>query len=307
VEDLLGNADLFAAAGRLGYLHPGYAESFVEVGEVRHLRRSGGWMLTRPIPGSDRRDALIGYPRLVLRDWRELSADLAETASLADVVTVSALTDPSVALDEELLRPAFPDLVRVQAQHYLADLVAFWPARDHRRAVRAATRLLDIEVDDAPAGLLPRWAALTDEPFPGAELGLSSEALARQLALPGCVAFSALAEDGPVAMAVVYVSGEVAFVHAFASSAEGEATGARYALVQAMVEDMAGRGLRSLDLGTADSDAAFMDGWTELLGPSYRCGRVVDRVAYDRLASAAGTTGSATFPAYRDPSARIGA
>ena len=45
----------------------------------------------------------------------------------------------------------------------------------------------------------------------------------RQLALPGCVAFSAQAEDGPVAVAVVYVSGDDATLHALTSSAAGEA------------------------------------------------------------------------------------
>ena len=68
---------------------------------------------------------------------------------------------------------------------------------------------------------------------------------------------------------------------------------------------MVGRGLRWLDLGTAQADAAFMDGWTEQVRPSYRCGRIVDRLAYDRLAAEAGTAGSAAFPAYRDPSARL--
>ena len=50
-----------------------------------------------------------------------------------------------------------------------------------------------------------------------------------------------------------------------------------------------------------------MDGWTETLRPSFRCGRVVDRVAYEQLSAAAGTSDSGAFPAYRDPAARLGA
>jgi hypothetical protein len=34
--------------------------------------------------------------------------------------------------------------------------------------------------------------------------------------------------------------------------------------------------------------------------PSYRCGRIVDRLAYDALAAEAGASDSAAFPAYRD-------
>ena len=299
VDSLLSNEDLFASAGRYGYFHPSYAEAFTDAGEVRHLRRSGTFLLTRPIPGSEARDALVGYPSMVCRDVRGLQDDLRETAALADVVTVTALTDPLASVDEELLRPAFPDLVRVAAQHYVADLVSFWPARDHRRAVRDALRRVDVDVEDAPAQLVARWSELSEVGLPGVELGLSAEALARQLALPGCVAFTVLAEDGPVAMAVVYVSGDDATVHTMTSTDEGEALGARYALVQAMVEDMAGRGLRRLDLGTVDSDPRFMDGWTEDVRPAFRCGRILDRVAYDALVSMAGSADGLTFPAYR--------
>ena len=90
-------------------------------------------------------------------------------------------------------------------------------------------------------------------------MGLSREALGRQLSVPGCVGFTALAEDGPVAMAVVFISGHHAHLHAMVSSSQGEAPRARFALIQAAVE----------------------------------------------LTAAAGTTGSATFPAYRDPAARL--
>jgi hypothetical protein len=306
VASLRGNDDLFAAAGRDGYLHPGYAESFVELGEVRHLRRSGSWLLTRPIEGSDRRDALVGYPSLISRDWVGLVEDLAETAALSDVVTVSAVTDALASLDEEVLRPAFGDLVRIEAQHYVVDLPAFWPSRDHRRAVRRALELVDVEVEDAPASFVERWAAVSPDPLPGGALGLSDAALAGQLALPGCVAFSVHAGDGPVALAVVYVGGDNAYLHALAATGAGDEPGARYALVQTVVEDMAGRGLRYLDLGAVREDAAFMDGWTEIVRPAYRCGRIVDRVAYAELSSVRGTGDSAVFPSYRDPGARLG-
>lgn len=304
---LLDNEDLFAAAGRYGYLHPGYAESFAELGEVRHLRRSGSWILTRPIEGSDRRDAVVGYPRLIARDWVGLAEDLAETAALADVVTVTALTDALADVDDEVLRPAFGDLRRIEAQHYVVELATFWPSREHRRAVRRALERVDVVVEDAPSSFQALWDPISAEPLPGASLGLSAEALARQLALPGCVGFSVDAGEGPVAAAIVYVSGDHAYLHALATSEPGDELGARYALVQTIVEDMAGRGLRLLDLGAVREEAAFMDGWTEIVRPAYRCGRVVDRVAYEELSASRGTADSAAFPAYRDPAVRLGA
>lgn len=306
MDDLVTADDLFEASGRLGYLHPTFAETYVEAGEVRHLRRSGAWMLTRPIPGSARRDALVGHPLLVCRDWTALSSDLAQTAALSDVVSVAASTDPLTTLGEAGLHEAFPDLVRVQAQHFVVDLPSFWPSRGHRRAVRRAWGLVDVDVEDSPRGVLQVWDALGGAPLPGVDVGLSSEALARQSALPGCVGFTVQGPDGPVAASIAYVSGEHAHLHAMACDAEGERVGARYALVQAMVEDMAGRGLRLLDLGSAAEDAAFMAGWTEATRPSYRCGRVIDRLAYAELVAAAGTSGSVVFPAYRDPAARLG-
>lgn len=306
MHSLLGNEDLFAAAGRYGYLHPGYAESFAELGEVRHLRRSGSWILTRPIEGSERRDALVGYPRLIARDWVALAEDLAETADLADLVTVTAVTDALADVDEEVLRPAFGDLCRIEAQHYVVELATFWPSREHRRAVRRALGRVDVVVD-APSSFEVLRDPILAEALPGASLGLSAEALARQLALPGCVGFSVDAGEGPVAGAIVYVSGDHAYLHALATTEPGEELGARYALVQTIVEDMAGRGLRLLDLGAVREEAAFMDGWTEIVRPAYRCGRVVDRVAYEELSAVRGTAGSAAFPAYRDPAARLGA
>ena len=104
---------------------------------------------------------------------------------------------------------------------------------------------------------------------------------------------------------MVYVSGDYAYLHALAANEAGEELGARYALVQTIVEDMAGRGLRFLDLGAVPEDAAFMDGWTEMVRPAYRCGRIVDRLAYAELGAARGTADSPVFPSYRDPAARL--
>ena len=62
---------------------------------------------------------------------------------------------------------------------------------------------------------------------------------------------------------------------------------------------------RRLDLGAVDADPGFMDGWTEDVRPSYRCGRILDRVVYEELVAAAGAADRLAFPAYRTPAARL--
>ena len=163
MDDLLSPEGLFEASGRYGYQHPSYAEAYVELGEVRHLRRSGAWMLTREIAKSGRRDALVGHPLTVCRDWSAVSGDLVETAALTDVVTVSALSDPLGRVREETLRQAFPDLVRVHAQHYIAELATFWPSRDHRREVRRAMQLVDVDIEESPTDRIDDWATLSGD------------------------------------------------------------------------------------------------------------------------------------------------
>jgi hypothetical protein len=48
-----------------------------------------------------------------------------------------------------------------------------------------------------------------------------------------------------------------------------------------------------------DGLTVYKDGWSTGTVPVYLCGRVFDHALYNSLTEAAGTNGSAYFPAYR--------
>ena len=79
-------------AGASGYLHRGYAESFSDIAIPRELRRCGGWILERAIPGSELCDGMGCYPLFACRDWRGLALDLPTLAGR--LVSLTLITDP---------------------------------------------------------------------------------------------------------------------------------------------------------------------------------------------------------------------
>src|SRR5438045_5100866 len=90
-----------------GYAHPQYAASLGEYGAPRLLPRSRGWILERPIPGTDVRDAMGCYPLFACQDWSGLSDDLAEISRERSLVSVVLVTDPFGEYHEADLHAAF--------------------------------------------------------------------------------------------------------------------------------------------------------------------------------------------------------
>ena len=86
---------------------------------IRWLPASGGWLLERPIAGSDYRDAMGCYPLFVCRDWGGLAADLEPLRH--ELVSLALVTDPFGQYDEALLHGCF-DVVMPFKPHFVADL-----------------------------------------------------------------------------------------------------------------------------------------------------------------------------------------
>jgi hypothetical protein len=293
-----------------GYSHPGYARSLREFGTPRALPRSGGFLLERQIPGSDRRDGLGLYPLFACTDWSALAADLEEACR--DLVSVALVPDPFGAHDPELLRLAF-DIVRPFKDHFVYDLTV--PAaralsKHHRYYVKQAREQVAVEACLDPPAFLDEWVALYGVLVERHELrgikAFSREAFAAQLAVPGIVVLRALHKGRTVGAHLWYLSEAVAYSHLMAQDAAGYEAGASYALYAAAIDHFASRAAW-LDLGAGAGVARGSEGLTQFkrgfatgTRPASFCGRIGDPKAYADLAESAGAgPAEPYFPAYR--------
>lgn len=298
-------------AGLTGYLHPTYARAFEEFAKPRHLPLSGGWLLERQIPGSDRSDAMGIYPRFVCRDWSPLGADLDEAG--AALVSLVLVTDPFAPMTRADLEACF-DGVRPYKEHHIADLAQASDertSRHHRYYARRALRSgISVERCDNPQDFVDEWAELYRELVERHRLeGLkrfSYRSFAAQLSVPGAVLFRAVKDGTTLAAQLWYVQGEIAYSHLQATAEPGYRFRAVYALYSESLRWLAER-CRFADLGAAagsdasaqDGLALFKQGWASVTRPAYLCTRVFDGPAYDALTRASVASAPAYFPAYR--------
>jgi hypothetical protein len=293
-----------------GYGHPGYARSLREFGTPRALERSGGFLLERPIPGSDRRDGMGPYPLFACRDWSALGADLEEVGR--DLVSVALVPDPFGAPDPALLGRAF-DVVRPFKDHFVYDLsvpAARALTKHHRYYVKQARAEIGVESFPDPPAFLEEWMELYGTLVERHGLrgikAFSREAFREQLAVPGIVVLRAAREGRTVGAHLWYVSGEVAYSHLMAQNAAGYESGAAYALYASAIDVFASR-VAWLDLGAGagvtmanEGLARFKSGFATGTRPAFFCGRIGDREAYASLSAQSGSgPGEPYFPAYR--------
>ena len=294
-------------ASRLtGYVHPSYAESLSEFGRPRRLPHSGGFILERDIPGSDRRDAMGCYPRLVCEDWSGLCRDVAEIR--AGLVSLVVTTDALADVNSSYLAECF-DAVKPYKDHHVVDLRNRQVSRHHAKRVRLATRDgVSVERCARPADHLDTWVTLYDElvsrhGITGLQ-AFSRESFARQLSVPGLVMFRAVQGEQTVAAQLWYVDGRRAYSHLTATNAHGYKVRATYGLYDGALAWLAER-CEIADLGAGagateqagDGLSAFKAGWASHARPSYLCTAVFDRAKYTELSGT--NLGSSYFPAYR--------
>lgn len=297
------------AAEPAGYASARYAQALALAGRPRALGASWGWLLERPVEGSDRRDAMGLYPLFACEDWAALPGDL---AACTDLVSVVAVPDPHGDHEEALLREAFPDLLAPFKRHYVCTLGGGPPgSRHHRYYARRALRRVEVEEAAEPSRHLDEWTALYTRLVERHGLtglhAFSRESFAGQLAVPGAVLLRAVEGGAAVAAQLWYVRRGVAYSHLTAASARGYELRATYALHAAAAQLLRGRA-EVLHLGGAagrgdragDGLAAFKSGWATGTTTAHLAGRVLDRERYDALAQRRGARGgSAHFPAYR--------
>lgn len=286
-----------------GYAGPLYAGSLAEFGTPRPLRRSGGWILEREIPGTPHRDAMGPYPLFVCENWSALHEDLGEVGE--DLVSLTIVTDPFGDYDEALLHKCF-DAVRPFKEHFVTDLKAPTISKHHRYYARKALEKVDVEECGEPMRFLDEWTALYEglasrHGIAGIK-AFSRDAFALQLRVPGLVMLRAVSGKETVGLHLWYVSGGVAYSHLAASSERGYELMASYALHRFAIESIAGR-VRWLDLGAgagvvreASGLDRFKKGWSNGTRTAYLCGRIFDHEVYKELSQGSDIE---YFPAYR--------
>jgi hypothetical protein len=289
-----------------GYASPLYAASHAEFGQLLPLRRSGGALLVRDIPGTRFRDAVGPYPLLCCSNFGGLARDLTELSK--DVVAVSAVTDPLGEYAVEELQGAF-DIVREYKPHYLADLrrpFDSYMRRHHLRYARRALESVQVQRVQDPPECAQEWEslyALQRQRFGITGIrAFSAAAFEKQLAVPGCLYFRATAATDTVGALMCYQVGRRVYAHLIGTTDAGRASLAQYALYWHAIEFS--RGVADwFSLGSVPDDRAgsglafFKAGWSTGVRPSYFCGKVILPDVYARLAAEAGE--ASTFPAYR--------
>ncbi|TVP44532.1 MAG: GNAT family N-acetyltransferase [Gemmatimonadales bacterium] len=296
-----------------GYAHPGYWASLAPTERVLHLARSGGGLVLRSIPGTDRYDATGPYPLFLCEDWSLLADDFA--ALDAEPVSVVCVLDP-FAPDQakDALRLAFPDVFRPYKAHHVVDLAASWEtsiSNHHLRNARKAMMQAEVAVSESPSSHLEEWAAL----YAGlvrrhaiqGPARFSKRALAEQLSVPGAVLFRT-ATDGVLTGATLwYRCMDRAYYHLGAYTEAGYQGSVSHAIFLTALRWFAERDVRWLDLGAgagvthdaSDGLNRFKRGWANGTRIAFLGGRILDADAYGKLSAGFRGGNETYFPAYR--------
>ena len=295
-----------------GYGHQAYAASLSAFGTPRLLPGSKGWILERPIDGFPYRDAMGCYPLFVCQDWSKLDSDLQLAGQ--NLVCLSLVTDPFGDWNIDSLRQVFPDLFRPFKQHFVINLSRppeTFVTSHHRRNARKGLSQLAVEKCAKPSEALAEWLdlyrTLGERHGITGMAAFSREAFARQLTVPGIVAFRAVHDDSTVGMLLWYEQSKRAYYHLGAYSPLGYELRASFALFDYSIKYFAGRDLEWLSLGSsagleADEESGlgrFKQGWSTGVRTVYFCGRIFDADRYAEILRARNSGGSDYFPAYR--------
>ena len=295
-----------------GYLHPIYANSLIAFGSPRELPRSRGWLLERQIHGHAEHDAMGVYPLFACQDWSNLHVDLDEIKH--DLISLALITDPFGDYDESYLRRCFRDVVFPFKEHFVVDLnrpIGTVVGHHHRRNIKKVLDQICVERCAKPAGHLEEWCSLYTNLIQRYQItgiaAFSRDAFAKQLHVPGMVAFRASHKGVTVGMLLWYIYGSVGYYHLGAYSELGYEMRASFGLFSFAIEYFAAHGLRWLNLGagagvkgdSTDGLSRFKRGWSTGTRTVYFCGRIFNQARYTEIVKASGLASTTYFPAYR--------
>jgi len=295
-----------------GYSHALYCQSLSEFGKPRYLPESGGWILEREIPDSQKRDAMGCYPLFACSNWSRLRLDLENIGN--SLVCVSLVTDPFGEYTPADLKACFPDLAMPFKEHFVVDLSRSSDSivnTHHRRNVRKALREMCVEKCDTPIDFLDDWTSLYGTLIERHNItgmtAFSRASFAGQLRVPGIEVFRAVHGNATVGMLLWYRQANRAYYHLGAYSSIGYQLGASFALFDYSIRYFAEHGLAWLNLGSGSGIGGtqeqglsrFKQGWSTGVRTVYFCGRILDRQSYREISEVRGQAQTRYFPAYR--------
>jgi hypothetical protein len=295
-----------------GYLHPLYAEALSEYGTPRYLTRCGAWILQRQVAGFPYFDAMGCYPFFSCQDWSKLPLDLQDLGE--DVVALSVVTDPFGNYDMPYLQHSFIDVVKPFKQHFVIDLnrpFESYVSKHHLRNASKARRVLEVEMCDPPTIFLDDWTNLYDTLIERHHITgitkFSKASFAKQLNVPGLVAFRAVYNGNIVGMLLWLVQGDVGYYHLGAYNSLGYEIRASFALFWFAIEYFANSDLSWLSIGAGagigneetDGLTRFKKGWSTGTRTAYFCGRIFDHAKYQEIVIEKSIPATDYFPAYR--------
>jgi len=301
----------------LGYANPRYALSLKEFGEPRELKRCGGWILIRQIPGTGHRDATGCYPLFSCKDWGQLHEDLRELES--EVVSLVLVTDPFCGVQSAYLKRCF-DIVRPFKTHYITDLSR--PLEDlvdkrHQQKVRKSLKQMEVEVCLEPVKYLDDWLKLYSHLIKRHNIkgigAFSPKSFEAQLQLPGMIMAIGRKDGEAVGAELTLVDGDKAYGHLAAFSPAGYNIKASYGIIWIILKYLQEIGASFYDNGGGagikenvnDGLTQFKRGWANDQRIVYLCGRVFDRQQYESICRDYQARDGDYFPAYRSPGLAI--
>jgi len=296
-------------------IHPyaslAYSRSIGHWGQAFEVPEWGSTVISRVIDEFDLCDAAGPYPLTVLCPKADLAGGL-ERLRQAGFVSVTLVLDDFHRPSLTELESGF-DLVRPFKTHYIVNRAVeeALPTRHHRYEIRKA--LAAVRVERFPLSrYLEQWVSLYGHLIQRHALqGIHNfprchhETLAT---LPGVTAVGAFLDDVLLA-AHLWVEAD-GFVHSHlaASSEQGYALGAAYAINDASIKLFSSAHIVNLGGGAGHGDdpsdglARFKKGFVNATARSYICGKILDVEAYRRLSDLKTPTAeSGFFPAYRSP------
>jgi hypothetical protein len=295
-----------------GYQSREYALALAEFGRARWLPGCAGWILDRPIPGLADRDGVGPYPLFCCRNWPGLADDIQGLEK--ELVSLVLVADPFCSFDAAGLNVWFNAGAVPFKEHHVVELgprVEELASRHHRRNLRKALGLVNVERVEEPTQSLDDWRALYDVLIARHEIrgmsAFSGASFAHQFAVPGLVAFRARANGKTVGMLLWFVQGDVAYYHLGAYNQAGYECNASYALFWNAIAYFTGR-LRWLDLGAGaglGNGSAGLDrfkaGWATGTRTAYLCRHILQVERYEHITALMRTEETHFFPAYRSP------